>query len=56
LSALMQAVDKHATKLRAAASTLETIMRLGANEAPPAIISIFAAGSNVQEFHSIPHP
>ena len=41
LSALMQAVDKHATKLRAAASNPGNDMRLGANEAPPAIISIF---------------
>ena len=41
LSALVQAVDKHATKLRAAASNPGNDMRLGANEAPPAIISIF---------------
>ena len=41
LAALIQAVDKHATKLRAAASNPGNDMRLGANEAPPAIISIF---------------
>ena len=41
LSALIMAVDKHATKLRAAASNPGNDMRLGANEAPPAIISIF---------------
>jgi len=41
LSALISAVDKHATKLRAAASNPGNDLRLGANEAPPAIVSIF---------------
>ena len=41
LAALIQAVDKHSTKLRAAASNPGNDLRLGANEAPPAIISIF---------------
>jgi glutamine synthetase len=41
LSALITAVDRHATKLRAAASNPGNDLRLGANEAPPAIISIF---------------
>jgi glutamine synthetase len=41
LAALIMAVDKHALKLRAAASNPGNDLRLGANEAPPAIISIF---------------
>jgi glutamine synthetase len=41
LAALMKAVDRHATKLRAAASNPGNDLRLGANEAPPAIVSIF---------------
>ncbi|MFA5975098.1 MAG: glutamine synthetase III [Elusimicrobiota bacterium] len=41
LSALIMAVNKHATKLRAAASNPGNDLRLGANEAPPAIVSIF---------------
>src|SRR5690242_20522520 len=41
LSALIMAVDKHADKLRAAAANPGNDLRLGANEAPPAIISIF---------------
>ncbi len=41
LSALITAVDRHADKLRAGAATPGNDHRLGANEAPPAIISIF---------------
>lgn len=41
LSALIIAVDKHADKLRASAANPGNDLRLGANEAPPAIISIF---------------
>ena len=41
LSALISAVDKHAAMLRAAASNPGNDLRLGANEAPPAIVSIF---------------
>jgi glutamine synthetase len=41
LSALIIAVDKHADKLRAGAANTGNDLRLGANEAPPAIISIF---------------
>ena len=48
LSALIMAVDRHATKLRAAASNPGNDLRLGANEAPPAIISIFM-GSELTE-------
>jgi glutamine synthetase len=48
LAALIMAVDRHATKLRAAASNPGNDLRLGANEAPPAIISIFM-GSELTE-------
>ena len=41
LACLMEAVNKHARLLRAAASNTGNDHRLGANEAPPAIISIY---------------
>ena len=41
LAAVITAVDKHADKLRAAAANPGNDLRLGANEAPPAIISVF---------------
>lgn len=41
LSALVTAVDRHADKLRCGAATPGNDHRLGANEAPPAIVSIF---------------
>lgn len=41
LAATIAAVDKHAALLRMSASTPGNDHRLGANEAPPAIISIF---------------
>ena len=41
LTAIMAAVDKHADLLREAAGNPGNDHRLGANEAPPAIISIF---------------
>jgi glutamine synthetase len=41
LAATIMAVDKHADKLRAGAANTGNDLRLGANEAPPAIISIF---------------
>jgi glutamine synthetase len=41
LAALITAVDRHADLLRAAAANSGNDHRLGANEAPPAIISIF---------------
>ncbi len=41
LSAVLIAVDRHADKLRAGAANPGNDLRLGANEAPPAIISIF---------------
>ncbi len=41
LGAVMKAVDKHAELLRESAADVGNDHRLGANEAPPAIISIF---------------
>ncbi len=41
LCALIKAIDKHADLLRASCATSGNDHRLGANEAPPAIISIF---------------
>jgi len=41
LAAVIAAVDKHADKLRAGAANTGNDLRLGANEAPPAIISVF---------------
>ena len=41
LSVVLMAVDRHADKLRAGASNPGNDLRLGANEAPPAIISVF---------------
>ncbi|MHB8111035.1 MAG: glutamine synthetase III family protein [Syntrophorhabdaceae bacterium] len=41
LGAMIQAVDTHANILRATCATAGNDHRLGANEAPPAIISIF---------------
>jgi len=41
ICALLMAVDKHADLLRAAVATAGNDHRLGANEAPPAIISVF---------------
>ena len=41
LACLVEAVNKHALLLRAAASNTGNDHRLGANEAPPAIISIY---------------
>lgn len=41
LAATLTAVDRHADKLRAGASNPGNDLRLGANEAPPAIISVF---------------
>ncbi len=41
LAAVIKAVDEYATMLRAAVATAGNDHRLGANEAPPAIVSIF---------------
>jgi glutamine synthetase len=45
LASLVMAIDKHADKLRAGAANPGNDLRLGANEAPPAIISIFMGES-----------
>lgn len=41
LACIMKAVDRHADLLRQSASDVGNDLRLGANEAPPAIISMF---------------
>ena len=41
LACIMKAVDTHADLLRRSASNVGNDLRLGANEAPPAIVSIF---------------
>jgi glutamine synthetase len=63
LSAIIEAVDKHADLIRLSAASAGNDHRLGANEAPPAIISIFlgdyltdllhqiAKGEQVGQFH-----
>lgn len=48
LAAVMKAVDLHADLLRASASVPGNDHRLGANEAPPAIISVFL-GEQLQD-------
>ncbi len=45
LAAILRAVDEHADLLRLSASTPGNDHRLGANEAPPAIISVFLENS-----------
>ena len=44
LACIMKAVDIHADLLRQSASDVGNDHRLGANEAPPAIISMFLGG------------
>ena len=48
LACILRAVDKHADLLRASASDVGTDHRLGANEAPPAIVSVFL-GEQLQD-------
>ena len=48
LACILEAVDKHADLLRESASDVGNDHRLGANEAPPAIISIFL-GEQLQD-------
>ncbi len=48
LSAIVRAVDLHQDLLRASVATAGNDHRLGANEAPPAIVSIFA-GSQLED-------
>jgi glutamine synthetase len=52
-SAVLQAVDKHQALLRAAVANAGQDHRLGANEAPPAIISIFLGSELTTAFEAI---
>ncbi len=48
LSCIMKAIDVHADLLRQSAATVGNDLRLGADEAPPAIVSIFL-GSQLED-------
>lgn len=52
-AAVVEAVDRYALLLRSAAATAGNDHRLGANEAPPAIISIFFGGVLCEVLDSI---
>ncbi|HEV2724066.1 MAG TPA: glutamine synthetase III [Thermoleophilaceae bacterium] len=52
-AAVIQAVNKHQGLLRASVAALGQDTRLGANEAPPAIISIFLGGELEKVFEAI---
>ena len=52
-SAVIRAVDKHADLLRASVASASNDHRLGANEAPPAIISIFLGQELTDVFERI---
>jgi glutamine synthetase len=52
-SAVIRAVDKHASLLRASVAHAGNDHRLGANEAPPAIISIFLGDQLTEVFENI---
>ncbi len=52
-AAVIQAVNKHQGLLRASVATIGQDHRLGANEAPPAIISIFLGAELEKAFESI---
>jgi glutamine synthetase len=52
-AAVIQAVNKHQGLLRASAANIGQDHRLGANEAPPAIISIFLGSELVKVFEAI---
>ncbi len=52
-AAVIRAVDKHATLLRASISHAGNDHRLGANEAPPAILSIFLGEQLTEVFENI---
>jgi glutamine synthetase len=53
LCAIIEAVDKHADLLRASVSGAGNDHRLGANEAPPAIISIFLGEQLSDIYHQL---
>jgi glutamine synthetase len=52
-AAVIQAVNKHQGLLRASAANIGQDHRLGANEAPPAIISIFLGSELIKVFEAI---
>jgi glutamine synthetase len=52
-AAVVKAVNKHQALLRASVANIGQDHRLGANEAPPAIISIFLGGQLEQVFEAI---
>jgi glutamine synthetase len=52
-TAVVEAVDRYALLIRAGAATAANDHRLGANEAPPAIISIFFGGPLTEILESI---
>jgi glutamine synthetase len=52
-AAVLKAVDKHQGLLRASVANLGQDHRLGANEAPPAIISVFLGGELEKIFDAI---
>ncbi|MDR0568825.1 MAG: glutamine synthetase III [Spirochaetaceae bacterium] len=52
-AAVVEAVDRYALLIRASAATAANDHRLGANEAPPAIISIFFGGPLTEIFDNI---
>jgi glutamine synthetase len=52
-TAVIQAVNKHQGLLRASVANIGQDHRLGANEAPPAIISIFLGGELEKAFEAI---
>src|SRR3954463_11677831 len=52
-TAVIKAVNKHQALLRASVANIGQDHRLGANEAPPAIISIFLGGQLEQVFDAI---
>src|SRR3712207_1318944 len=52
-TAVISAVDKHQQLLRASVANVGQDHRLGANEAPPAIISIFLGGELEKVFSAI---
>jgi glutamine synthetase len=54
-AAVIQAVNKHQGLLRASVANIGQDHRLGANEAPPAIISVFLGGELEKVFETIAH-
>ena len=55
LSCILKAVDTHADLLRHSASNVGNDLRLGAQEAPPAIISVFLGDQLEEMVHNILH-